>query len=231
VNEKEMSFLEHLEELRRRLIIIFITLTITTFISYPFAYKILSIITIPAGDITLIYLSPIEPFFVKLKIALFSAIILSLPVILYQTLMFLIPGLNKPEKKALFVILFFFIFLFIIGCLFSFFLVLPLILKWLFSQASGYLKANIRAEYYIMFVGWFVLAFGLIFQIPLLIISLIKLKICTYKGLRKPWQVIYIGILVISAIITPDWNPLTMLLLAIPIILLYEVSLFFGRFF
>ncbi|MEW6681184.1 MAG: twin-arginine translocase subunit TatC, partial [bacterium] len=209
--DREIGFLEHLEELRKRLIVIIITLTITTSICYFFAYKILSFIKIPAGNIALVYLSPFEPFMIRLKIALFSGIILSLPIILYESLAFLVPGLKKNEKRALFLILFIFIPLFIIGACFSFIFLLPISLKWLFSQASGYLTSNIRAEYYITFVGWFILISGLVFEVPLLIISLLKLKICTYKALRKQWQVIYIGILVVSAILTPDWNPITML--------------------
>ncbi len=228
-DKKSMGFLEHLEELRKRLIVIFVTFTITTIISYFFAYKILNVIKIPQ-DINLVYFSPLEPLMVKLRIALFSGIMLSSPVILYEILAFLTPGLNKGEKKPLLIILFVFCLLFIAGVLFSFFFILPFSLKWLFSQASGYLTSSIRTEYYITFVGWFILAFGLVFETPLLIISLLKLKICTYKGLRKQWQVIYVGILVISAIVTPDWNPITMLLMAIPLLLLYEASLFFGRF-
>ncbi|MEW6103752.1 MAG: twin-arginine translocase subunit TatC [bacterium] len=227
--DKEIGILDHLEELRYRFIIIISALFITTCISYFFAYKILSFIKIPAGNIILVYLSPFEPFMIRLKIALFSGIMLSLPIILYQTLAFLVPGLKKNEKRTLFLILFVFIVLFIMGAYFSFVFLLPISLKWLFAQANGYLTSNIRADYYIMFVGWFVLISGLVFETPLLIISLLKLKICTYKSLRKQWQIIYIGILVASAILTPDWNPITMLLMAIPILFLYEASLLIGR--
>lgn len=226
-----MSFLEHLEELRKKIIIILITLTITTGISYFFAYKVLSFILIPAGNISLVYLSPFEPFLVRTKLAVFSGLWLSLPIILYETLGFLAPGLTKREKKILFSLLIIFSFLFMLGASFSFFLVLPYALKWLFSQAGSYLTSNIRADYYITFVGWFVLLFGIIFETPLLIISLLKLKICTYKALRAQWRIIYLGAFILSAIITPDWNPATMLFIAIPLILLYEATLFIGLIF
>lgn len=226
-----MSFLEHLDDLRKKIIIILITFTITTGVSYFFAYKILSFILIPAGDIKLVYLSPLEPFIIKTKLALFSGICLSLPLILYEAITFLAPGLTKKEKKVLLVSLFIFFFLFIVGSLFSFFSILPYTLKWLFSLSKDYLIPNIRADYYIMFVGWFVLIFGLIFETPLILILLLKLKICTYKTLRNQWRIIYLGAFIISAIITPDWNPATMVLLAIPIILLYEGTLLIGLLF
>lgn len=223
-----MGFLEHLEELRKKIIISLIVLTITTGISYFFAHKILSLILIPAGNISLVYLSPLEPFIVRTKLALFLGICLSLPIILYETISFLAPGLTKREKKILLVCLFVFFFLFISGCLFSFFFILPYTLKWLFSQAAGYLTLNIRADYYIMFVGWFILMFGLVFETPFLIILLLKLKICTYKSLRAQWRIVYLGTFIISSLITPDWNPATMFLMAIPLVLLYEATLFIG---
>lgn len=221
-----MGFLEHLEELRKRIIIILLTLTITTGVSYIFAYKILSFILIPAGHINLVYLSPFEPFIVKAKLALFSGISLSLPIILYETIAFLAPAFTKKEKKMFLICLFSSLSLFVLGSFFSFFFVLPYALKWLFSQAEGYLTSHIRADYYITFVGWFMLVFGFVFETPLLIIALLKLKICTYKVLRNQWRIVYLFAFIISAIITPDWNPATMLFIAIPLILLYEATLF-----
>ncbi|HAW50087.1 TPA: twin-arginine translocase subunit TatC [bacterium] len=223
-----MSFLEHLEELRKRLVIILVFFTIVASISFFFSWQAFSFLVRPAGDIELIYLSPIEPFVVKLKIALFSGIIFSLPIIFYQMFAFIFPALKENEKKIIWIVIASIV-LFLMGCLFSFFVVLPFALKWLFSQAEGVLSSSIRAEYYIGFVCWFVFIFGFIFEAPLIVISLIKLKVCTYRDLRLKWQFVYIGILIISAVLTPDWNPVTMFLMAIPLIFLYEVSLLVGK--
>jgi sec-independent protein translocase protein TatC len=229
--DEKASFLEHLEELRRRLIAIFLSLTITTSISFLFSDNILSFLKSCAGEIRLSYFSPLEPIMVKIKLAIFFGAFLASPVILHQALAFILPAATPKEKRMLIPVVLSSFILFLVGVMIGFYLILPYGLKWLFLQAGDQIEQVLRAEFYISFVGWLLLISGLIFETPLLIVSLVKARILSYKQLRRKWQFVYLGILVISAIITPDWSPVTMVILAIPILLLYEVSLFAARFF
>ena len=225
--ESAKNFFGHLEELRRRLIVILCSLFITTTACYFFSDRLLTLLKSFCG-IEFLYLSPLEPLMVKMKVALFCAILLSAPIILHQILSFVIPGLTKKEEKVILPVVIAVFFLFIIGAAIGLLVGLPYTLKWLSGQA-GPIKA-LRAEYLLTFVVWIVVICGAILQTPILVISLIKIKLLSVAQIRKQWQYVYLGILVFAGIITPDWNPITMLAVAIPIILLWEMSLFLARF-
>ncbi|MDI6752198.1 MAG: twin-arginine translocase subunit TatC [bacterium] len=228
--ESSKNFFGHLEELRRRLIVILCSLFITTTVCYFFSDRLLLALR-SFCDIEFLYLSPLEPLMVKMKVALFCAILLSVPIILHQILSFIIPGLTKKEEKVILPVVIAVSFLFIIGAALGLLVVLPYTLKWLSGQAGGEgvpIKA-LRAEYVLTFVVWIVVICGAILQTPILVISLIKIKLLSVAQIRKQWQYVYLGILVFAGIITPDWNPITMLAVAIPIILLWEISLFLAR--
>ncbi|MBU1261637.1 twin-arginine translocase subunit TatC [bacterium] len=227
--EKAKNFFGHLEELRRRLIIILCSLFVITTVAYFFSDRLLRLIKGFCG-IEFLYLSPLEPLMVKMKVALFCAILLSGPIILHQILSFIIPGLTNKEGKIILPVVIVSFLLFIIGAIFGFLVVLPYILKWLSAQAGGVPIKALRAEYLLSFIIWVVVICGAILQTPILVISLIKIKLLSVAQLRKQWQYVYLGIFIFSGIITPDWNPITMLAVAIPIITLWEMSLFLARF-
>ncbi len=223
------NFFGHLEELRRRLIIILCSLFITTTTCYFFSNRLLQAIKSFCG-IEFLYLSPLEPLMVKMKVSLFCAILFSAPVILHQILSFIIPGLTNREKKVVLPVVIAASLLFIIGGWFGLWVVIPYSLKWLSGQAGGVPIKALRAEHLLSFIVWVVVICGAILQAPILVISLIKIKLLSVAQLRKQWQFVYLGILVFSGIITPDWNPITMLAVTIPIILLWEISLFLAKF-
>ncbi|MFH0774597.1 MAG: twin-arginine translocase subunit TatC [bacterium] len=227
--ENSKNFFGHLEELRRRLIIILCSLFITTTASYFFSDRLLLLIKSFCG-IEFLYLSPLEPLMVKMKVALFCAILLSVPIILHQILSFIIPGLTNKEEKVILPVVIVSFFLFIGGAILGLWVVVPFTLKWLSAQAGGVPIKALRAEYVLTFIVWVVVICGAILQTPILVISLIKIKLLSIAQLRKQWQYVYLGILIFSGIITPDWNPITMLAVAIPIIFLWEMSLLLARF-
>jgi len=229
VAENPKNFFGHLEELRRRLIIILCSLFITTTASYFFSDRLLLLIKSFCG-IEFLYLSPLEPLMVKMKVALFCAILLSVPIILHQILSFIIPGLTNKEEKVILPVVIVSFFLFIGGAILGLWVVVPFTLKWLSAQAGGVPIKALRAEYVLTFIVWVVVICGAILQTPILVISLIKIKLLSIAQLRKQWQYVYLGILIFSGIITPDWNPITMLAVAIPIIFLWEMSLLLARF-
>ena len=152
---------------------------------------------------------------VKMKVALFCAILLSVPIILHQILSFIIPGLTNKEEKVILPVVIVSFFLFIGGAILGLWVVVPFTLKWLSAQAGGVPIKALRAEYVLTFIVWVVVICGAILQTPILVISLIKIKLLSIAQLRKQWQYVYLGILIFSGIITPDWNPITMLTVAI----------------
>jgi len=127
-------------------------------------------------------------------------------------------------------ILILFFILFGAGFFFGYKLLVPSAMKWLLSQGSG-LQATISVNKYISFVGWFLVGAGFAFEIPLVLLFLIKAGILKVATLRRQWRIVYIVILLLSAIITPDWSPVTMAVLSIPMILLYELSLLLAKIF
>ncbi|MDD5448010.1 MAG: twin-arginine translocase subunit TatC [Actinomycetota bacterium] len=220
-----MSYLQHLEEFRRRLIVCFIALVVGIFVCWYFGWDILYIIKRPAGDMPLNYLKPIEPFLCRFKLSLFGALIICLPVILYEVLAFLSPALEEKERRLTFAVLAMVIFFFACGVVLGYFYILPVGIKWLLGLAGKEMTAVISASEYISFAGWFLLAFGIAFETPMFIWLLVALDILSPEDLRKQWRYAYIIILVLSAIITPDWNPVTMLMVGAPMIALYEISI------
>lgn len=230
LDASRMGFLDHLEELRRRIIIVLISVVVTGAIGYGFAFRILDILIKPAGDIKLVYLSPLEPFMVKFKIAIWTGIFLALPIILYQFIAFVVPALKKKERAVLFPAIAGLVVLFGVGVVFGYHFIMPVGIGWLMGQAGDVLEANLTASMYVNFASLFLLAFGASFETPMLILVLIWLGVLTPKKLREQWRLAYVIILVIAAAITPDWSPVTMAVMAVPMIVLYEASVFLGRF-
>lgn len=228
--DRKMSFIDHLEELRRRIIIAFSAIAAGAAVCFFFAFRILRILTEPAGKITLVYLSPIEPFMVKFKIALWAGFFFAMPVVLYQVLAFVAPALKSKERRFVYPIMISLVFLFALGVFFGYEAVMPVGIKWLFGQAGQELQANLTASMYVSFAFMFLLAFGVAFETPLVILFLVKLGVVTPQTLRRNWRVAYLAILVISATITPDWSPVTMAIMALPMMALYEVSVFISRY-
>jgi sec-independent protein translocase protein TatC len=139
--------------------------------------------------------------------------------------------MKSKEKRFVYPILVLMIIFFVCGVVFGYYYLLPISIKWLFSQGEGLLSPMITFDRYINFVGLFLLAFGAGFQTPIVILFLTKIGAVSPKTLRKNWRVAYVVILTIAAIITPDWSPITMIVMAIPMIMLYELSLILTRFF
>ncbi len=230
MGDRRMHFFEHLTELRKRIIIAFAGILITGAVAYYFALDILELILIPAGDVQLIYLSPLEPFMVKFKIAIFTGIGVTMPLILYQIIAFASPALKGKEKRFIYPSVFFLWILFISGVVFGYFFVMPVGTQWLLDQASDVIQAGISAGMYITYAGWFLIGFGISFETPLFILLLVRFGAISPEALRKSWRYSVLIILVIAAVVTPDWNPVTMVIMAAPMLVFYLISIFLAPF-
>jgi sec-independent protein translocase protein TatC len=224
--DQRMKFLEHISELRQRLIVSAAVLAVTFGISLYFSVPLLKILLKPAGSLHLVFLAPLEPFMVKVKVAFFAGMSLALPVILYEILAFASPGLKKKEKRLIIPIIVSMIILFAGGVAFGYRFIMPISTKWLLSQAGEIMTANVSASSYVTYAGWFLLGFGISFETPLFILLMVRLGIMSPSRLRGSWRYAILIILLISAVITPDWSPITMAVMAGPMLFFYILSCF-----
>jgi sec-independent protein translocase protein TatC len=234
IKEKEMPFLDHLEELRWRLLKSIISVIVFMILCFLVSDEILEILLYPGKNIDppvpLQVLKIQTVFIIKLEIALFAGIILSLPVIFYQLWQFLAPGLLKKERKLLPVIVFFSVLCFLVGGAFAYFIIIPYALQFFLSLAPIDIENNIALDFYIGFLLRLIIVFGVVFELPMLSLILSKFGLLTPQFMRKYRRYAIVGAFILGAILTPP-DPTTQVLLAIPIILLYELSIYISYFF
>lgn len=225
---KKLTIIEHLEELRNRLIISVAALVIATCLSLTFTGWFLQILIAPSG-IKPIFLRPTEMFITYFQVALIGGLAISMPVIVYQIIRFVVPGLKPSEKKSLYFVIPVATLLFVIGVVFCFELLLPFALRYLLTFGGDIAQAQISIEEYISFVTTLLLWMGLAFETPLIIVFLAKIHVVTHKQLRGYWKYAILAAFVIAAIITPTPDPFNQTMVAVPLYLLYEIGVLFAR--
>ncbi|NPA41560.1 MAG: twin-arginine translocase subunit TatC [Aquificae bacterium] len=228
-----MPLTEHLRELRTRLIRSIIAFIIAAGGSFYFARYVFEFLKLPViksyPEVELITLSPTEPLFILIKISLTVGLILASPVILFEIWRFVEPALYPNEKKLFIPLLLSSVVLFVMGGVFAYFVVLPMALKFLlglgFSQlaATPYLSVNL----YISFVLKMLIAFGIAFEMPIFLYMLQRAGIVTEKQLKKFRRYFIVVAFLVGALIAPDVA--TQVLMAIPLLVLYEVSILLGK--
>jgi sec-independent protein translocase protein TatC len=222
----EMNILDHLDELRRRIIICIVAIIIFSIASYFKSSQLAALIKRPLGDIDLVYITPIEGFVTNIKIAVFGGLLISSPIIFLQTLLFISPGLYKREKIILFSMLPAAVLLFLGGAYFSFAFILPITLNYLMSFGAGVMTPMLSAGAYYSFVIMFIVGLGLVFELPMVLLVLSKFGIVNYIKLAKKRKYIILIITVLSALITPP-DIISQIGIALPLIVLFEISLLF----
>ena len=220
----KLTLMEHLGELRKRVVISFIAIIICAFAAYRYMDKIIDIITRPAGELEFIYLSPPELFMAYIKISLVLGLIISSPVVLLQVWGFVKPGLKKKEKKyVMFALSMGTIFL-LMGVIFAYYIIVPMTIKFFIGVSVDRITPSFSFANYVSFVSSLLLSFGLVFELPLLVILLTQLGLVAPKTLRKYRKFIILIIFIVSAILTPP-DVVSQVLMAIPMTLLYEFSI------
>jgi sec-independent protein translocase protein TatC len=233
--DSKMPFTEHLEELRRRLIICFVAVGIGFVISYFFAKQIFEILmrplikAMPPGE-GLIFTALPEAFITYLKVALLTGIGLASPVIIYQFWRFLAPGLYNRERRALFPIVLFSTVFFLGGALFGYFVVFPFGFKFFIGFASDSIRALPSIREYLKFASKLLFAFGFIFELPLFAFFLARLGLVTAETLRKKQKYAILIIFMLAAILTPP-DVVTQIMMAGPLLILYELSIWIAKVF
>ena len=227
-DEGNMSILRHLEELRTRIIRSLIAIAVGSAIAYFYIEDIMRYLTLPTGR--LYYLQPAEAFFTYIKIAIFAGFLLALPVVFYQAWKFILPALTVRERTVIGVLVPSSVLLFFAGLAFSFFLVLPAALQFFVGFSTENLQPMFTLHQYFDFVLAFILPFGAVFELPLLVIVFAKLGFISSKFLQSKQRIVIFLAFVVGAVISPTPDIFTQSMIAIPLILLYELSYLVVRF-
>ena len=221
--EEKLTLVEHLAELRRRLIACVVAVAVFSLISYRYSGIILELLTRPVGK--LVFISVPELFLVYLKISFVSGLILASPVVFYQLWKFVSGALKVEEKKYAGIFFPVALILFIGGCVFSSIFLLPYGTRFLLSFATEKIIPMISVGKYVSFATVLIFASGLVFELPVIVIILTKMGLVSPVVLRRQWKYIVVLIFVIAAVITPTPDVFTQLLLAVPMLILYFISI------
>lgn len=221
-----MAVTEHLQELRKRIIIALSSIIIASVIAYGKIMYLIEIMMEPLGDFKyeLVFTSITEGFITRFKMSVFVSILVMSPIIFYQVIAFIAPGLTKKEKRMLYFSIFFLSLFFILGTLFGYIVLLPYVLNFLMFYSESYLTPFLSGSMYLGFIGVFCLIIGVIFIIPLMLIVLGKVGLITSKNLRKSRKFIILGMAAIELSFIPSTDLLTFIIVVMPIIILYELS-------
>jgi len=227
--ERQASIMEHLEELRDRLIKSAIALTVTTLFSFAFAKQFLQLLIAPMGETPPVSSTPTTNIVVFTKVALISGVALAMPVLVYQLIGFIAPGLTRRERRYLYLILPGATLSFVAGIAFAYFVMLPMAIPFLKGFLGDIVQPNWFVDKYISFITSLLFWVGLSFETPLLIFFLAKLGIVTPAALSRNRKYAVLVIAVISAVITPTPDPFNMILVMAPLILLYEIGILLAK--
>ena len=223
------SFLGHLTELRQRLIKGVIAVIVTTIISFVFFKPIFYYLILPAGNIDLIYIEMTEMIGTIMKVCFTSGIILAMPYLIYQLLMFVSPALTRKEKKYIYFILPFVTLMFLGGITFAYFILIPPASRFLITFGSDIATPQIKIGNYISIVTRLLLAIGLVFEMPVITTFLARIGIITSKWLASKRKIAFISAFILGALITPTFDPINQSLVAVPLIILFEMSIWLAK--
>jgi len=226
VSDEKSPVFEHLEEFRKRILISLAFVAILSALSYAYSGKVLELLARYVKE--LVFISPEEAFLAHLKIALFCGILLSSPVILFNAIRFSWRALKTEERNVFALYFAAALLLFASGVLFAYYAVLPAALRFLLSFSSEFVKPFISVSRYISFSGFLILTFAAAFEIPLFIVLLTRLGMLDSRTLRKKRLYFIVGLFIVAAVLTPP-DVITQILLALPLIALYEVSILVAR--
>jgi sec-independent protein translocase protein TatC len=231
-SDVEMSFLDHIEELRWRIIYALIGIVLFTIVAWIFIDPLVEFVLLkPARDAnaSLQNLRPFGQLFLYVQVAIIVGIVASLPNIFYQLWQFIAPALRKRERKYILWIVFFSTFCFLSGIAFAYFVMLPLAMKFAAQFGSEAIKNEFSIEEYMSIIISVMLAAGVVFELPMISFFLSKLGILTPLFMRKYRRHAIVIILILSAILTPGADPVSQVILAVPLVLLYEISIFISK--
>jgi sec-independent protein translocase protein TatC len=233
-----MPFFEHLSELRKRIIIIAVVVSAASLIMYTWAWDVYAFVlkpvmpyltpTLPGGKLGV--LGPFEGFTLRFRVSLYASLVIVSPIIIWQVMAFFLPALKPKERRYVVPTFLAMAALFAAGIIFAYIVVEPVGFKWMLDQTTGSVVGQLgSADKWFMGVTLLLFAFGIGFQLPVIVFYLMIFNVVPYAKLRANWRIAYVVIMVVSAVATPDWSPVTMGALFGALVLLYEASMLLAR--
>lgn len=229
-HEDRLTLVEHLDELRARLIVCIVVFGVALALCFWQNHLLLEIAQGPLPDDRdeLITFGVTEPFTTTLTVSAYGAVVLALPIVLWQLYAYVLPAFSEAERRVILPILLLFPILFVAGIVFAYFVVMPAALRFLLDFNDGQFNIQLRARDYYSFFSMTEIACGLIFQLPLAIIAVTRLGIVRVEQLSENRRYAYLAIAVLAAAL-PGVDPVTMLIEMVPLLVLYELSILLAR--
>ena len=235
-----MTLVEHLTELRRRIVICAIAIAVGGVLGFLLYNRILHLLSEPYAQVTkgrkncpkggcdLVATDPLAPFILRLKVSTYAGLVIALPVVLWQLWRFITPGLNPKEKRYAIPFILSSIVLFAMGAAVAW-LTFPKALDFLIKIGGGDITPFFTADKYVTFISLMILAFGLSFEFPVVLVFLMLARVLKTSTLRKYRRHAVVGITAFAAVITPSQDPYSLFFMAAPMYLFYEGSILIGR--
>jgi len=232
-----LSFIGHLSELRKRLLksilVLVITIAISFFLAEKYIFPVLTsppnVLGLPSAEINLIFIEMTEMIGTYMKVSLASGIVLAMPYLVYHLLMFVSPALTRREKRYIYLILPWIMLMFAAGVTFGYFILISPATNFLLTFGSDIATPQIKIGNYISIVTRILVASGVIFETPVIVMFLARLGIVTPQMLSRRRRMAVVGAFVVAAIITPTFDPVNQSLVALPLIVLYELSIWLAK--
>ncbi len=225
----EMSLIDHLKELRNRAMVAMAALVVGVVVSFVFWRDIAEILIGPARDhdpeFQLATFAATEAFFLSMKLSMYSGLVVASPIIIYEILMFVLPGLTAKEKKLIFPAMFGVLFFLLLGIAFAYYVILPASLGFLLDFGGDDFQEFIQAGPYFSFTMRLILLVGISFEMPMVIALLARLGVVTARKVLGFWRYMVVIIFIIAAVVTPTPDPITQTFVAGPLVVLYLVGI------
>ena len=230
--DEELTVVEHLDELRRRIFISAGALLVAFCVAYAFHQPLFEFLArpLPGDNHVLVTLSPTEGFFTVLKVSFYVALLAALPVCLYQVYAYVMPAVSEQPRRRVLMVVAGISALFLGGAAFGFFVVLPVALKFLLSFGGDLFTNSLRAGEYYGFVTSLLLGTGIMFEMPIAMLAFARLGVASAELHRKQWRLAIVAIAVLAALL-PGGDPISMILLMIPQIMLYSLGIWLAKIF
>ena len=234
IGPARMPLFDHIGELRRRVTIIVVSVVVAAVIIYFATPSLIELMidqireAMRGGD--LYVFTALGGFTIRFKVACFFAVIVCAPIIIWELMAFFLPALKPSERKWVVPTVGAMVFLFFLGMVFCYFVIQPAAFGWLLGESDAFATTMADAEDYLNIYMMLEIGFGVAFQLPLVIFYLTIFHLVPYATLRGQWRYVYVGLMVLSAVVTPDASPVTMFLMFAALIALYEVALAVARY-
>jgi sec-independent protein translocase protein TatC len=227
--EPKLTLLGHIYELRKRLIRSVLAVIIGIIISFIFYQWIFHILELPAQGFDFIFIKPTEMIGIIMKVCLAVGLIIAMPYLTLQAVLFIRPALTKKEEKYVYIVLPWVALMFFGGVVFGYFILIPPAIKFLLTFGSDIAVPQITIDSYISLVTRLLLAIGLVFEMPVFTTFLARIGIIKPEWLASKRKAAIIGAFILAAIITPTFDPINQSLVAIPLVILYEMSIWLAK--